>query len=531
MLIRTLEQTAPDYDREMLLDYDALYKGGCAFKKRVHRFISPNPQEPEEHYRARLTEAPYRSYVGTIINYFAALLFSVPVIYRPTVGEHKDEVEDPPWISAFVDDLDGKGTNLTGFLREMLVEGCVKRKAYCLLDFPDNYGKAVNRVEAERAGANDIKLRLIKREDLIDYKRDRRGKLKWAIIREEDEIRDKPEDTRDHKIISWLVVDDQRIRRFEVECRLREKPNLDMDIQPVSEVRHGLGVVPLVEFDIRDSLWVGDSLSSPQREHLNLSAALSWSFKKTAYAMPVFRVEDPEGFGPSRFGAGYFVKLGINESADWMAPPSDHFNALSDEVRRNKDEIFRLVTQMSLGVENNSASVGRSAESKVVDAESIQVVLRVYSDKVRDAWKGCLDLLSMARGEPHRWVVEGLDKFETLSPDTLIKLLKEAILVGIPSNTFLSEAKTRAAYALLPGLDSTLKQTIREEVERGVEEEQSEERDLLEIARGVGAGEEGRPEEDDGDRSSDSPPASSRGKESRKDSGSSRESGNTKKRR
>jgi hypothetical protein len=496
MLIRTLNQKHPEYDGELWLDYEALYKSGNQFSKRIRRFLIQNPQEPDETYLNRQKEASFRSYLGTIVDYFSALLFSVQIIYKPTIGPEKAEVEAPEWVQHFVDDVDGRGSDLSDFLRTCLVDACVKRKSFWLLDFPENYGKASTKLDAERSGASNVKLRMVGREQVIDWGKDKRGKLAWAIIREEDAVRYEPEETRDSKVISWTVVDRKRLRRFEVEVALSESPNQDLQIEPVFEVEHEMGEVPLVELDVEDGMWIANRVAMPQIEHFRLSAANNWSMKRTAYAMPVLHLEDPEGFRPGRMGAGYFLMLRTTEKFDWAAPPSQHFSAVTEEVRNQKDEIFRLVTQMSLGVDNNSAAIGRSAESKIVDAEAIQVILRTYANKVRDRLKLALNLLSRARGEQHEWTVEGLDRFETLSPDVLVALLKEAIGIGIPSQTFMVEAKCRVANALLPGLDSTSKQTIREEIQDGVESEEDNGNELLEIARRVGSGTQGGSEED-----------------------------------
>lgn len=496
MKIKTLQQQHPEYDGDLWRDYEALYAGGDQFRKRINRFLARNPQEPEEIYSKRKREAVYRSYLGTVVDYFTALLFSVPVIYKPTVGDSSNEVDLPEWVEDLADNVDGCGSDLSDFLRASLIEACVKRKSYWLIDYPDNYGQHKTLVDAERDGALDVRLRIVKRDNILDYRRDKRGNLLWAIIVDEETVRDEPEDIREHKITTWTVVDKQRIRKFEAITHLMSSPDSEIVLTPISDIPHGLGEMPLIELDVHDGLWVANRLESPQLEHFRLTAANNWSMRRTAYAMPVLNLLDPEGFNPQRMGAGYFLKLGLEEKASWIAPPSAHFAAMTEEVRNQKDEIFRLVTQMSLGVDNNAAAIGRSAESKMADAEAIQVVLRAYANKIRDALKTALNRLSKSRGEQHEWHVEGLDRFETIPPDMLIELLKASLEIGVPSKTFKVEAKFRAASALLPGIDSTTREKIREEITAGVDEEEENDAELLEIARGTGAGAQRGPEED-----------------------------------
>lgn len=503
MLIERLEQKNPKHKGDLWLDYDALYQGGEVFRERVQRFLSRNPQEPQEIYRDRCRESVYRSYIGTVVDYFAALLFASPVLYGP-----EDDVQPPEWQEEIAGDCDGKGTDLCDFFRDVLVEAMIKRTALVSLEWPENYGEASDKAQADATGASDVRLRLLHREQVIDWKHDRRGKLLWAISREEECPRETPDDDRDETVITWWVMDRERVRRFRVALAKGQRLDPKQDLRPDLEILHGLDRVPIVELDVGPGLWIANRCESAQLEHFRLSSANNWSIRRTCYAMPVFQVENPEDFAARTMGAGYFLAIGKDEQASWMAPPVAHLAHVADEIKSQKDEIFRLVSQMSLGVDNNSASIGRSAESKVVDAEAIQVVLRAYGAKVRDAMRTTLGLLSLARGDERTYRVEGLDKFDTIPPDVLTELLLTALAepVRVPSETFLTEVKHRLAVGLLPGIEQELKDKIRKEIEAGVKEDLEREDELHEIARTVGAGTPRGPSGDGGGRSAAAAP-------------------------
>lgn len=494
MKIKQLQITGPEHDGELLRDYEALYRGGKYFRARVHRFLPQNPQEPSPVYTTRQKEASFRSYVGTIVDYFTALLFASPILYKAELAG--SEVDNPEWFDRFLEDCDGNGSDLVDFLRLRTADAMVKRRGWWMLDFPDNYGTAQSKADAEKDGSVWIALRGLQAEQVLDCGRDRRGRLLWAIVHQVECPRETPDDGRDEDVHTWHVLDRERVRIFEARTDKGSRLDEQKDATLVSEITHGLGDVPLVELDVQDGLWVANRLYDAQVEHFRLSSGLSWNIKRTCYAMPVFRIEDPEQFSRvQKMGAGYYLMLGKDEDMDWKGPPSAHLSVTREEIRSQKDEIFRLVTQMSLGVENNAASVGRSAESKVVDAEAIQVVLRSYGALVRDAVKKTLNLIGRARGEEFAWTVEGLDKFDTVPAETLVELLREAIDIGIPSKTFMAEAKFRAAMGLIPGIDQKTRDEIKTEIEQGLNEEENTERELIGLARRVGATAGGGPEE------------------------------------
>lgn len=491
MLISRLQDKSPDYDGELWRDYWALYEGGRGFRKRVRNFLPMNPLEPAEVYAQRTREACYRSYLGTIVDYFGALLFTTDLTYTPEGKE-----TSPEWSTVITEDSDGKGTNLVQFVRARLIESMVKGRGFWRLDFPANYGTGESKADADKAGATDVRLRSVQREDILDFEVDDRGKLVWVIVYESTTPRAQPDEERGGVTLHrWWVLDRESSRMFEAAVKKGERLNAELDLKPAVEHAHGLGEVPLVCIDPGAGLWVANRLESAQLEHFRLTSANNWSMRKTCYAMPVFSVGDPEDFRPNRMGSGYYLSIGVDESMEWTAPPAHHLAVVRDEILSQKDEIFRLVTQMSLGIDNNAAAVGRSAESKTVDAEAIQVVLRAYGEMVREGMHNTLRMLSRVRGEDDDWTVEGLDKFDTLPADVLVELLEKVIDFKIPSDTFTSEVMTRTAHAMLPGLDKPTRDAIGKEVAEGVPEmaKQNDVEHMMKAFHDIDRGDERKP--------------------------------------
>ncbi len=205
--------------------------------------------------------------------------------------------------------------------------------------------------------------------------------------------------------------------------------------------------------------------------------------------MMVFNVGDPDAFKAGAVGPTRGHILGIEEKASWMAPPSAHFDALDANIAAQKDEIFRLAHQMALGVENNAAAIGRTAESKSQDAQSTRVILLAYARVVKEAIERAYDLIEDLRGEDFEWAIEGLDDFASADLMGLVNVLEQLQGFGsIPSRTFRVEMNKRLASGLLPDLDQATKSTIENEIDENTPDpadEPTEEEKLHALASGL----------------------------------------------
>jgi hypothetical protein len=267
--------------------------------------------------------------------------------------------------------------------------------------------------------------------------------------------------------------------------------------------------VPVFCIELKHALWAANRLSTPQLAHLRAINGQSWSLSNTCYAMPVASVKDLEAFAGSgvAHGAGYAIVLGLNEKWEWEAPPSQHFAALDVEIKAHKDEIFRIAHQMALGVDNNAAAVGRTAESKSADVASTRVILGAYATAVKEAIELVYDTISRARADQLVWSIGGLDDFAAADLGWLSDNLSKLQPFGsIPSKTFRIEMFKRLAEGLLPDLDETTKATIRKEIVDGTTDPVADEAAERAAAAQVFARPSGseRPGEDAGDTA---PPA------------------------
>lgn len=471
MLKTTLDITHPEHDREVIADYRALYAGGDEFKKRIVRFLHQNEMEPGPTYDLRCREASYRSYVGPIVDYFSAFLMSSAFTARAK-DDAGGTVEPDDSYNKFNDDCDGNGTDLDAFLRARAADALVSRRAWWLLELPSDEGIAPqDRAEWEARGLGTVVVHHVHPGDVLDWSYDGAGELEWVTTFTCTRAKRDPRAPQPKMRHEWRIYDRVNVEVYAVELTAGEA--MPSDIPQVASVPHGFVGVPIVCLDVSHAFWVLNRIAAPQVEHFRLSSGLGWAIRRSCYAMPIFKLDaGADGdYRPPKMGTGYYLMIGTKDSMEWSAPPDGVFSVLRQEITSQKDEIYRMVHQMALGVENNAASVGRSGESKLADAEAIKVILTSLGALMRCAIEKTYQLISEARKDPHTWSVEGLDVYDDIDAAPLADAIASTLPLDIPSPTFLREVKTRLALALVAGADQATKDKIRTEIHKAITDE------------------------------------------------------------
>lgn len=474
-----LLQRSPSYNESRQRELRALYEGGDALEKLYPQLLPRRDRERPQRYDVRLKEAQYRNYLGPILDYFASMLFVSRTVSKATRDEKP--VEDPgEFWKLFREDCDRGGTDLDDLFKRTLTCAMVHGVGWLRLHQPARGDALVTNVaDFEALGLGDCWIEHIDHHAVLDWDNGDDGRLLWAVTHKISAKRRGLGGDRKLITETWEYLTPEDVSTYAVTYESDKKPKPEDEVPLIgAPVPHGFKRVPLVCLELPSALWVANRLRSPQLAHFRKTNALAWSLATSCYAMRQYFVGDTDAFEKQISGPGYEVVLHKEDKAEWDAPPTDHFAALDTEIKAEKDEIFRIAHQMALGVENNAAAVGRSAESKASDLESTRVVLVAFSRIVRETMEYTFDLISVARGEDFTWSVEGLDDYAALDAQAFcetLKLLQET--GGVPSRTFNVELNQRKAELMLPHMDETLKATVRKEIEDGTQDP-VEEREL-----------------------------------------------------
>lgn len=486
MLLRDLDAKNDAYDADAWADNEAMYAGGKKFRSRMNRFLTKNPSEPGNVYTMRKAESHYRPYVGSIVDYYVAWLFSANFDIRGTDSESGEAIAKlDDFYSNWKEDV-GNDTDLTAFLRERFTQTLVKGASHWLIEFPDDGGLVPQSAyEFHARGLGNAKLRKVECEQVYDWEcNEGTDDLAWVILHDLKVPRKDPRSGPRNQIIeTWTIYDATNVETFQCVYVVGKRPQPQTDIPSQGLKPHGAQQVPLVTMAVPEGLAVIDRTKEAALANFRLSAALEWGIKRTCYAMPVFKTDDDEK--PPIMGTGYYVQIGKDESYEWAAPPTAHLDVTSKEKDSAREEIYRITHQLALSVDNTkAAAVGRSGESKEMDALATRVVLNAFGACVKSAVEKSYEILSDGRGDTEiSFSIEGLDSFDTQGVAVLIDNAVKAQPLSIPSKTYKKEVKTRVALAMIPDADQSVKDQVRKEVDEGVENEPDVDPDVLAAAQ------------------------------------------------
>jgi hypothetical protein len=486
--IADLDQRNPGVKPERTLDLEALYRGDELFEQRLGHFLPKWEREPDERYGLRKQLAHYRNYLGAVIDYFAALLFAGKPNIVPRKADGGDPALDPDeYYAKFREDCDGNGQDLELFFKERLTEAMVHRCSWFAIEHEDDGGpEPGNKKEFEKRGLGDCELCSIPLGEVYDWECDDDGRLEWVLVHSIERKRQGLNAGRNQVVERWKHYLPDRVDVYRVAYEADKRPAKEsvLAVDPAESYSHRFGIVPVFCLEVPVGLWAANRLKTPQLAHFRASNAQTWSLSTSCYAMMLYQVEDADAFGKMMAGPAKGIVMGKEEKASWIAPPAAHFGAMDEEIKAQKDEIFRLAHQMALGVENNAAAIGRSAESKASDSESTRVILEAYGELVVEVMERVFDLVSAVRGDKYEWSVDGLGNFSNADIGGLMNTLESLDKIGgIPSKTFNVELTTQLAEGILPDLDETKKIQIRKEIEANTPDGSAQDQELEQAVR------------------------------------------------
>ncbi len=463
--IKTLRAINPKYDADRWTELKALSSGGKSFHKQIRKMLPQNALEPDHIYNQRVGQAHYHSFMGSIINMYVGWLFAADFVVKPhSKAEIKAIDETDDFYGELQEDV-GNETTFSAFTRERFRDALVTGKSHWLIQLPSDNGEPpADRAEWQARDLGRATLQEIENDDLLDWYCDEQGRYEWVVLYDYDTVRKSWSGDRDTVIEEWRIYDNEFVTTFHLEYPVGKKPSDNEVIEPASVAKHGFTRVPLISLHIPHQLCIGEQTRDPQIEHFRLDNALSWLARRSCYAQPVFKLEDPESTIPT-MGAGYAIVVGAKDDFGWSSPPNAPFDVLQKLAEAKRDEIYRVTHTLSLSVDNNAETVGRSAASKEIDAAATRLMLQAYGTYVSKAIEETYETISEARGEPdYEWSVDGFNGYDTATVASLISNAHEARALGIPSTTFHKELTTKVAMALFAGEDQRMKEAIRQEI-------------------------------------------------------------------
>lgn len=501
MLYSTLSQRNEEYYPDTWAELSLLYEGGYELLGHAQRFLPKLVNERPERYAERVRLASYVNHLAEIIDYFVANLFNQEIAVVPAADATKkttpgDAPVEGDFYTAFAHDCDLQGTSFSKMLRDLASCTLLKRRTVVAVDLPAAMGNKpamMSRADEDKIGAARAYCYEVPVEQLIDWKKDDRGNYAWAIIHRELCERASPSSTRSTTFEEFKVWQQDPETgvvgwdMYRVERKGDQKVDPNLDLQPVGGSATSFPWVPLVEICLPSGLWVGNKVGCLAREHFQTRSALNAAMRRSLFAIPWVKQgpEIPEVGGamseaqqnPQRgrdpvgqFNRNGFMVLGHQDDIGFAEPEGKAYSLTREDLKDLVDEMFHVSHQMAASVSNTTKSLGRSGQSKAQDKAATEVVLTAFGHKFRDFAKRIYDTVAGARKDKVVWTPHGLDKYELLDRETLLEEATSMDTVDVPSATFRKLYKTKVAMALLGDIPPDTKETIRKEIEDGVDE-------------------------------------------------------------
>jgi hypothetical protein len=367
------------------------------------------------------------------------------------------------FLGQFFENCDLRGSRLSEFFRECLIEALIVGRVHVLVDFPRVSITPTNRAEEDAAGLSRAYLVRFQCEELINWSTDEHGQYEWVVLRQS--VRKQP------RFDSPDVVEETHWRYYSTTeyktFRERKVGGKSTGIELVHEGLHALTAqsrVPLFTLQLSNGLWLMNKAAHLQLEHFNKSNALAWAITMGLFAMPVV-YSDREW--NQIVGESYYIQLGPTDKFGWTEPEGKVYQIAATNLEMLKEEIYRVCFLSQASGEMVSGHA-QSALSKQMDFVITQEVLRAYAAATKDCIKSVVSAISGARGDGVIVSISGLDEADITDFASEIQDAKELLGLGITSPTLKRQLYRRLAMKYLNDLRQETKDAIAQEIDEQI---------------------------------------------------------------
>ena len=457
----TINREHPEYiaRRAMWKQYKDLYAGGEQLRVNASEYLVRRHKEPGQVYEERLSRVFYQNYIGSIIDWYAATL----VRREPSILFEGADTAAKDFYNLLSADCDLKGTRISEYFRQRLVQALVCGSSYIVVDFPRMNGVALNRADEDASGRSRAFLVDYTPDEVINWNHNPQGGLDWIVIRTSCLQQSQVTDPHWERETRWIYYDRENFRIY-------RKTADDKPIELLDEGLHGLaslGRVPVFQMKVSDGLWLMNKSALLQLEHFNKSNALSWALTMGLFAMPVVYSDKQWN---QVVGESYYVQLGAQDRFGWTEPEGKVYQIAADNLVLLKDEIYRVCYLMNQAGTPGAGDLRISGISKQRDFSVTQEVLRAYGDVVKDALRRVLHSIAAARQDVISIEVAGLDEFDIDDFGGELDDAKKLLDLGVGSETLKKQIFKNLAFKYLADARQEIKNQVAEEIERtGVE--------------------------------------------------------------
>jgi hypothetical protein len=491
-----------DFNALNIIKQNYLYNGGFIMNEpEVAKLFCKKMRNEEDDtsFKERVQSAAYIPVFSKLITGLTSSLFSQDLSVmeaadhddKTTLGDAlNDTLRD--FYKRFVSDCDGAGTNLHNFIREATTEALIHSYNYFGVDYPK--GIANSLLEQEQLGLDQPRLYKIHANSVFDYRinPDIKNQFQWIKLVDcnlyQPTAFDPPLYQYTIKVWSMDPSGFAAYQTYQTQPLPKDKEPKPKDLIPlIDEGITSFKQIPIFCFQLNSGISVGAKLAPMAAELFNRTTIENHSTNRACITVPVHykgntyagdSIPDPIMFNSTR---GYNPRGKVNSNGIFELGTynEDRFEIVEAEGKalgfihkQNEDleeKMYSVVHQMGQSLKQSRTSGGKSGLSKQEDRRATEMLLTAIADEIFSLTNKVFTTIAESRNENIVWDIKGLSCLASDDRDELTKEASTLSNLQIPSTTFHKEYHYRIASRLIEGTDQRTLQTIRNEIEEGLD--------------------------------------------------------------
>jgi len=480
--VSLLNSQHPEYvvRQDAWTDLSLLYEGGAELKAHGERLLKKRPREDEEVFAARLDHLTYQNILQTGLGWYSAAMFETPpeILF--------DGAQDDDFFDKFLEDCDGSGTSFVDFWKKafqyMLTYSC----AWVLTDLkalePDD-PVPLTLEDERRLGLLDPHLAVYGPLNVLNWRTDERGELRWAVVR--TEVEDQEFLQEKELVTRWYYYDREEYRVYED----RRSPEEDVRIAsndtnrraklirgPLPHSLSHVHRVPIRRVGLTGGLWIANRAYLLLLDHFNQDNTLRWALLMSNMAMPVI-IGDGDNSSMTYSEVGY-LQFPSGTTYTWSEPEGKSFSHSAKRVESLREECFRSMNLQAQGRSMRATPAMQSGRSKILEMAPAKQILAGMGDDIVRHMQDVLDDVRDARKKPDVHPdVRGLNFQEDMTTEEVFAVTS-LLSLQIPSKTFEKFIQKRVAKAWMIDANREELTIVYDEIEAGPTMEERAQREF-----------------------------------------------------
>lgn len=423
------------------------YEGTGGFRDGA--YIEKHDKEAKVKYTNRKRIKHYYNFCAPIIDTYTGHLFKK----APTRITEVNEILD-----FYIDTARGGRIDINELMKEASTLAHVYGYCFIVIDKPD-ISAETKRDEL----INNIKpyAYTLTPEDVIDWRLDSTGALKWIKIKETHILNeDDPLATHD-EVEKYRIWDKQNWTLY--------TPKDDGYIVETT-APHSLGVVPVVIIYNRKGLKsplpgiaeISD-IAYINKRLFNLISELDELLRGQTFSVLTYQTDNSKDLADLELGTDRILTYGADsERPDYISPPATAMQAYEQRIKATIEEIYRLAKL------NYTGGVSPSGVALAFEFEKTNQSLKDKAKNLADAEHKIADIVARWQDKEGEVTIDYPQDYNINDMSKELDNIMTSLSLGI-SDKFNNELKKVSARKILPNLSSEKHIEIDKEIEEGTE--------------------------------------------------------------